>query len=335
MKKLFALLVLNCAVIIAVAQAPQGFNYQAVVRNASGVALTSQAVGLEISLHQSTATGTIVYTETHAVVSNNLGIVNLVVGTGTPTSGTFASINWASGPYFIEISMDATGGTTYTSMGTQQLMSVPYALYAGNGGTAGATGATGLAGTNGANGADGIDGATGSTGMAGTMGVTGATGTAGTNGSAGALGATGATGTAGTNGSAGVMGATGATGSIGLMGPTGATPTAAVTFSLVNSGFSAWAIGATTDYNSGSNLNPTLTLYRGFTYQFNVTVSGHPFRIQSVNAPGGALYGVGITPAAQNVQSGVLTFKVPMDAPAQLYYFCQFHGGMTGIINIP
>ena len=118
MKKIFSFVILNCFVIVAFAQAPQGFNYQAVARNSSGIALVSQPIGLQISLLQGTASGTIVYTETHAVTSNNLGLVNLVVGNGTVVTGTFTTINWAAGPYFIEVSMDITGGTTYLLMGT-------------------------------------------------------------------------------------------------------------------------------------------------------------------------------------------------------------------------
>src|SRR3989344_6287479 len=217
MKKLLSLFILNFVIVLGFAQAPQGFNYQAVARNSSGVAVVSQPIGLQISLRQTTSTGTIVYTETHAVTSNNLGLVNLVVGMGTPVTGTFNTINWGAGPYFIEVSMDITGGTTYSLMGTQQLMSVPYALYSANG-TPGATGPTGANGTN---------GATGATGSAGANGATGPTGAAGTNGSNGATGATGnagangATGAAGTKGAVGSNGATGATGSAGANGATG------------------------------------------------------------------------------------------------------------------
>lgn len=115
------------------AQAPQEFNYQAVVRDGSGNVLPSQAVGLEISIRQTTPGGTIVYTETHSTSTSNIGLVNVPIGGGTPTSGTFAAIDWAAGPYFVEIGLDPTGGTSYTSMGTQQLLSVPYALYAAGG----------------------------------------------------------------------------------------------------------------------------------------------------------------------------------------------------------
>lgn len=257
MKKTILLFIFNTILIGAFAQAPQGFNYQAVARDASGTALASQPIGLQIKLLQGSAVGTAVYSETHAVTSNNLGLLNLVVGSGTPVTGTFSGIDWSAGPYFIEVSMDVTGGTSYVLMGTQQLMSVPYALYAANSGSAGsvgatgndgitgATGNTGAAGTDGINGTNGIDGVTGATGMDGvngtngvdgvigatgatgingidgTDGAIGATGAAGIAGIAGANGVTGATGIAGTNGTNGINGATGANGNDGAVGATG------------------------------------------------------------------------------------------------------------------
>ncbi len=222
MKKIIAFLILNAAFLISFAQAPQGFNYQAVARNLSGTALINQSIGMKISLRQGSSAGTIVYTETHTVTSNNLGLLNLVVGSGTPVTGTFNTINWANGPYFIEISMDITGGTAYALMGTQQLMSVPYALYAQNSGTPGTQGNTG------ATGAAGTIGATGNSGATGLIGATGTSGSNGNNGSTGATGATGTTGINGATGSSGIdgiNGSTGATGTIGINGATGATGT--------------------------------------------------------------------------------------------------------------
>ncbi|HEY0029244.1 MAG TPA: hypothetical protein VGC65_00685 [Bacteroidia bacterium] len=351
MKKRLLLLLLNFVIAFSFAQAPQGFNYQAVARNASGIAIVSQPIGLQISLRQNTALGTIVYTETHSVISNNVGILNLVVGMGTPVTGTFSAIDWSAGPYFIEVSMDVTGGTSYSLMGTQQLMSVPYALYSANGtpgatgatgaaganGTNGATGATGVAGANGTNGAAGATGPTGIAGTNGTAGATGATGVAGANGTNGAAGATGPTGVAGangTNGAAGTTGATGltgATGATGAVGATGATPTFAVQFNIISVGTSAYAFDNATDYVSGSNQDPTITLQRGLTYRFNIMVS-HPFRISSTATWPGTAFNVGVT--NQDAQNSVLTFKVPMDAPSTLYYFCTAHPAMGGIINI-
>ena len=119
------------------AQAPQSFNYQAVARDGTGAALSNQAVSFRVSLLQGTATGTNVYSETHAVTTNQFGLVNFAIGSGTLVSGSFTTINWATGPYFVQVEIDATGGSTYVVMNTTQLLSVPYAMYAGNGSTTG------------------------------------------------------------------------------------------------------------------------------------------------------------------------------------------------------
>ena len=215
-------------------QAPEGFKYQAVVRDAGNTILNNQAVGMRMTIQQGSIGGTTVYSETFAPTTNAYGLVNLEIGNGTVVTGTFANIDWANGPYFIETAVDVTGGTTYTVMGTSQLMSVPYALYAktsGNGqgpvgpqgpagadgtnGTDGAIGLTGPAGANGTNGTNGTDGATGLTGPAG------ADGTNGTNGNDGAVGATGPQGIQGPAGNDGVDGATGPQGLTGAAGADG------------------------------------------------------------------------------------------------------------------
>jgi hypothetical protein len=111
-------------------QAPQSFNYQAVARDAGGALLSNQAVSFRISLLQGSATGTSAYTETHAVTTNPLGLVNFAIGGGTVVSGNFATINWANSPYFAQVELDAANNGTYVVMSTTQLLSVPYAQYA-------------------------------------------------------------------------------------------------------------------------------------------------------------------------------------------------------------
>ena len=111
-------------------QAPEGFKYQAVVRDAGNLILNNQAVGMQITILQGANTGATVYEETFAPTTNGYGLVNLEIGSGTVVSGDFTTIDWSAGPYFIETAVDITGGTSYTVMGTSQLMSVPYALHA-------------------------------------------------------------------------------------------------------------------------------------------------------------------------------------------------------------
>ena len=112
------------------AQPPNKMSYQAVIRNSSNALVTNQSVGMRISILQSSASGSSVYVETQAPVTNTNGLASIEIGGGTAVSGNFANINWANGPYFIKTETDPTGGTNYTIVGTSQLLSVPYALHA-------------------------------------------------------------------------------------------------------------------------------------------------------------------------------------------------------------
>ena len=154
-KKIYTMIAVLCFTASVFAQAPQKMSYQAVIRNSSDALITSTPVGMRISVLQGTSTGTAVYVETQTTSTNANGLVSLSIGTGTPVTGTFVGIDWAAGPYFIKTETDPTGGTAYTISGTNELMSVPYALYAANGGTPGPAGPTGPAGAIGATGATG------------------------------------------------------------------------------------------------------------------------------------------------------------------------------------
>ena len=114
----------------ASAQSPDKFSYQAVIRDGSNDLVTNSAVGMKISVLQSSANGTAVYVETQTPTTNANGLVSIEIGTGTVESGDFTTIDWANGPYFIKTETDPTGGTSFTISGTSQLLSVPYALHA-------------------------------------------------------------------------------------------------------------------------------------------------------------------------------------------------------------
>jgi hypothetical protein len=190
-KLLFIIFILaNQFINSAKAQVPQSFNYQAVARDASGAVLSNQAVSFRISLLQGSAAGTSAYTETHSVTTNTLGLVNFAIGGGTVVSGNFATINWAQGPYFAQIELDAANNGTYVVMSTTQLLSVPYAMYAASSGSSipGPQGPQGPAGNDGAPGPQGPIGLTGATGPQGPIGLTGAAGANGINGAVGATG---------------------------------------------------------------------------------------------------------------------------------------------------
>lgn len=111
-------------------QVSQGFNYQAVARDASGEILSGQDVGLQIDILQGSGEGEAVYREVFFPLTNEFGLINIVVGNGSVLHGSFEEIEWSQGPYFIQIHIDPDGGSNFIEMGTSQLLSVPYALYA-------------------------------------------------------------------------------------------------------------------------------------------------------------------------------------------------------------
>lgn len=129
MKKLFFIWSLFVSAILF-SQAPHLINYQAVARDAAGNIITSGSIGLKFEILQGSSAGSVVYGETNNITPSSAGIFNVAIGAGTPITGTFSGINWASGPFFIKVSIDPTGGSSYNVVGTTQLVSVPYALYA-------------------------------------------------------------------------------------------------------------------------------------------------------------------------------------------------------------
>ena len=133
MKKIYILLSFCLIHFITQAQAPQGIPYQSVIRNGSGALIINQAIHIRFSIHDSTMLGTVVYQEKHITTTSNLGMITLSIGQGTPSIGSFSAINWGSGAKFMQVELDAAGGSNFTDLGTQQMMSVPYSLYAGNG----------------------------------------------------------------------------------------------------------------------------------------------------------------------------------------------------------
>ena len=250
---LFSLFVIITSV--AFSQAPEGINYQAVLRNTvTGTVIPNSTVNVQIKIISGTTSGAVIYQEIHPGLSTNQGLVNLVIGKGLPQTGTFASIPWSTGGnFFVNTAIQIGGVGTYQDYGTQQLMSVPYALYSkysGNqlnqwryGNTSPFSGLGNLGdfyldlvsgnvhyknstttwqltgnikGPQGVQGQIGLTGATGATGAQGPIGLTGPAGTTGSTGTQGPIGLT---------GPAGATGATGAQGPIGLTGPAGATGT--------------------------------------------------------------------------------------------------------------
>jgi hypothetical protein len=113
-----------------IAQSPQAIPYQAVVRSADGSVMANTSLTLTFKIHDISATGSVVYEETHSTSSNIQGLVSVNIGEGTVVTGTFSTINWGNGAKYFRVLMNSGNGNV--ELGTQQMLSVPYALHAGN-----------------------------------------------------------------------------------------------------------------------------------------------------------------------------------------------------------
>ena len=135
MKKFYIFLYLAIAALTQLqAQAPQGFNYQATVRNSAGDLVVSTNVYFKFNVIQDSQTADPIFTETHEILTDDLGQVNLIIGQGTANTGVFSELDWSLGSYYLGIQLSIDGPNDYVAMGTTQLLSVPYALYAANSG---------------------------------------------------------------------------------------------------------------------------------------------------------------------------------------------------------
>ena len=128
--KIFILLFLPC---LTFAQVPKKINFQAVLRNNDGEILSNKQVSVKIGILSGNPNGLSIYSENHVKSTDIMGLLSLKIGEGTPLTGLFSQINWGNAPHFIKLEADFNGGNNYQVIGTQELMSVPYAFYSDNG----------------------------------------------------------------------------------------------------------------------------------------------------------------------------------------------------------
>jgi len=132
MKSSLLLAMVLLAAVSVLSQVPQGFSYQAAIRDNDGKPLANRSVRLRIALQDNL--GKVLYSEIQQRTTSSQGIVTLTVGEGTDTGGepgVFSDIPWNAGNILMRIELDPEGGSNFTSMGDPiKLQSVPYALYA-------------------------------------------------------------------------------------------------------------------------------------------------------------------------------------------------------------
>jgi hypothetical protein len=130
MKKILLLMGIVLVSHMAFAQVPEKMSYQAIIRNTGGQVLPNQSIAVKASILQGSPAGAAVYSERLTGNTNTNGLITLEIGAGTVLTGTFNTINWSTGSYYLKTETDLAGGTNYTIIGTSQLLSVPYAMFA-------------------------------------------------------------------------------------------------------------------------------------------------------------------------------------------------------------
>ena len=123
---------LLCCFILQAQEVPQGINYQAVARDASGQVLSETPISVKITLLTNVEKGGIAYSEIHNVETNQYGLFNLTIGQGKATVNDFESIPWDENQIWMEVAMDENAGQDYQVMNTTKLLTVPYAFHAGS-----------------------------------------------------------------------------------------------------------------------------------------------------------------------------------------------------------
>jgi len=144
MRKIFLFLLIACSAILK-AQVPNQINYQGIARNALGNVLPVQKISIRLSIHEENATGIVIYREVRNVTTSKLGMFSIAIGSAgaVDVTGTIAGINWSLGAKFLQVEIDPHGGSNFIDLGSGQLLSVPYALFAGNSATSSPTGSAG------------------------------------------------------------------------------------------------------------------------------------------------------------------------------------------------
>jgi len=144
MKQILLLLFISISS-LAYSQVPNQFNYQAVARNSVGNVLPNKKIMVRLSIREGSGTGTVLYKEIRTITTNNFGLFNIAIGSpgADNSTGTIEGVDWTTAAKFIQVEIDPDGGSNFINMGAAQLLSVPYALYAGSASTGALTGTAG------------------------------------------------------------------------------------------------------------------------------------------------------------------------------------------------
>jgi len=130
MKNILYTILMLFVLVSANAQVPQKMTYQAVLRNQSNALLSNERISMKISILQGDSLSNPIYTEYQTAYTNLNGLVTIQIGTGMVMYGNFTNIDWTKGQTFIKTETDPEGGLDFRIIGTNELLSVPFAFYA-------------------------------------------------------------------------------------------------------------------------------------------------------------------------------------------------------------
>jgi hypothetical protein len=125
MKGLFIFFIAFVFCAMGLAQKPDSFYYQAVVRNLTGELVISKPVSFRLTILEGSTSGLIVYSETQTATTSAEGLISLSIGNGFETTGNFITIDWSAEKYFLKVEIDPAGGTSYSEMSTTQILNIP------------------------------------------------------------------------------------------------------------------------------------------------------------------------------------------------------------------
>ena len=145
-------------------------NYQGTAKDATNSLLKNQPISIQITIIAETPNGTLVYEENHTTTTSPTALFTVVIGRGTVVTGDFEAIQWGGNAHYVNVALDPSGGTNFSTLGQVELLSVPYAFYAHS---YGELGKDGEQGEQGKQGAEGEKGDTGPPGPQGERGDTG------------------------------------------------------------------------------------------------------------------------------------------------------------------
>lgn len=132
---IIAFLLLIGESLLTAQESPMAFLYQGTARNAGGDVLDQENLGVRFRIKQGSGSGTVIYSESHVVTTSDLGHFAVNVGEGDVLEGVFSAIDWSTGDFYLEVAIDPSGGNSYEVVGTNRLLSVPFALYAAQAGS--------------------------------------------------------------------------------------------------------------------------------------------------------------------------------------------------------